>query len=271
MPKNENPVQNETCLIDHDDKGRCCVALISSNDLMAEGIIQGLEQHHKIHIQDRFINHLELLNSDRNACYEVVLINARLIQYPLSDFFRSIQNSAPHARIIVFAAEADHQFLKGLMRAGVFGFVPMEASFNELCDAILSVKAGQLWFNRALLDEVVFDAMEFERMIEQSIGERINLLKTQMTQRESDVFCLVLEGLSTRQIAEQIHMSEPTVKQHLTSLFKKFDVTNRSQLILSAFERVCPVTNMVKLFRRTLDQRRIQNGGKPIIPDPLED
>jgi hypothetical protein len=65
-------------------------------------------------------------------------------------------------------------------------------------------------------------------------------------------------------------MSEPTVKQHLTRLFKKFDVSNRSQLILSAFERVCPVTNMIKLFRRTLDRRRSENGAMPLISDPLK-
>ena len=120
------------------------------------------------------------------------------------------------------------------------------------------------------MDEIVIDAMEFERLIEQSIKERISLLKDQMTNRERDVFCLVLEGLSTRDIAKQIHMSEPTVKQHLTRLFKKFDVSNRSQLILSAFERVCPVTNMIKLFRRTLDRRRAENGGTPLITDPLQ-
>jgi len=86
------------------------------------------------------------------------------------------------------------------------------------------------------------------------------VLNEQMTNRESDVFCLVMEGLSTREIAAQIHMSEPTVKQHLSRLFKKFDASNRSQLILSAFERVCPVTNMVKLFRRALDRRREESG-----------
>ena len=117
---------------------------------------------------------------------------------------------------------------------------------------------------------MVIDAIEFERMIEQSIKERIGLLKEQMTGRECDVFCLVMEGLSTKEIAAQIHMSEPTVKQHLSSLFKKFDANNRSQLILSAFERVCPVTNMIKLFRHTLDRRRIENGVLPLISDPLQ-
>jgi len=248
---------------------QCSVALISSQDLIAEGISQGLEQHDKITLQDRFNNYDDLLNSAQSAQYEVALINARLIQYPLSDFFQQLNNISPRTRIIVFAAEDDHQYLKSLMRAGVYGFLPIDSSVEELCNAIIAVKSGQLWFNKSLLDEMVIDAIELERLIEQSIKERIGVLKEQMTNRERDVFCLVLEGLSTKEIAAQIHMSEPTVKQHLTRLFKKFDVSNRSQLILSAFERVCPVTNMIKLFRRALDRRRSENGAMPLISDPL--
>jgi RNA polymerase sigma factor (sigma-70 family) len=245
--------------------------LVSSQDLIARGISQGLEQHDSIFLQDQFNDYNDLLDSTRPACYEVVLINARFIRYPLSDFFQHLQSKTPRARIIVFSAESDHEYVKSLMRAGVYGFVPMDASVDELCNAILAVKSGQLWFDKTLLDEVIIDAMEFERQIEQSIKERINVLKEQLTTRERDVFCMVLEGLSTKEIAATIHMSEPTIKQHLTRLFKKFDVKNRSQLILSAYERVCPVTNMVKLFRRTLDRRRTNSGGKSLIPDPLQE
>ncbi|NNJ96170.1 MAG: response regulator transcription factor, partial [Gammaproteobacteria bacterium] len=188
---------------------------------------------------------------------------------PLADFFKQLLNKSPQARIIVFAAEADHQYLKSLMRAGVYGFVPLDASVDELCNAILAVKSGQLWFNKSVLDEMVIDAIELERLIERSIRDRISVLHQQLTKRECDVFSLVMEGLSTKEIAAQIHMSEPTVKQHLTRLFKKFDANNRSQLILHAFERVCPVTNMIKLFRRTLDRQRSNASVLPLIPDPL--
>jgi len=260
MSQRVNCTPDNLCQTEAGNAGQCCVALLSSKDLIAEGISQGLDQHDRIFLQDQFNNYSDLLDSSRLACYEVVLINARLIQYPMSDFFQRLQQITPRARIIVFAAEADHQYIKSLMRAGVYGFVPMDASLDELCNAILAVNSGQLWFNKALLDEMVIDAIEFERLIEQSIKGRISVLNEQMTNRESDVFCLVMEGLSTREIAAQIHMSEPTVKQHLSRLFKKFDASNRSQLILSAFERVCPVTNMVKLFRRALDRRREESG-----------
>ncbi len=263
--------KDNICHITPDRAGKCCVALISANDLVSEGISHGLEQHDSLFLQGRFSSSSDLLQSTQPACYEVVLINARLIQYPLSDFFQQLQQITPRARFIVFAAETDQQYLKSLMRAGVYGYVPMDASVDELCNAILAVKSGQLWFNKSLLDEMVIDAIEFERLIEQSIKDRINTLSEQMTNRERDVFCLIMEGLSTKQIAAQIHMSEPTVKQHLSRLFKKFDASNRSQLILSAFERVCPVTNMIKLFRRTLDRSRTDSGLMPLITDPLQE
>lgn len=262
---------NEICPVESTKEQCCCVSLISSADLLAEGVAQSLQCHSSIFLQDRFESFDDLENSKAPRCYEVILINVRMIQYPLSAFFQQLQIAVPQARIIVFAAESEPQLIKSLMRAGVYGFVPIEASASELYEAILSVKSGELWFDKSLLDEMVFDAMEFERLIEQSIKDRIGVLKDQLTRRERDVFSLVLEGLSTRQIATQIHMSEPTVKQHLTSLFKKFDVSNRSQLILVAFERVCPVTNMVKLFRRVLDRQRVEKGGIALIADPLKD
>lgn len=247
----------------------CSVVMISPNDLVAEGIRQGLEQHSNIRLEQRFPACDDFLVASQADDYEIVLVNARLIQYPLADFFKQLLNKIPQARTIVFAAEADHQYLKSLMRAGVYGFVPLDASVDALCNAILAVKSGQLWFNKKLLDEMVIDAIELERLIEQSIKDRISVLHQQLTKRECDVFSLVMEGLSTKEIAAQIHMSEPTVKQHLTRLFKKFDANNRSQLILHAFERVCPVTNMIKLFRRTLDRQRSKTDALPLIGDPL--
>ena len=249
----------------------CRVTLISSSDLIAEGIRQGLEQHDGMVLQDRFDSHEGLASATRSTACDVVLISSRLIQYPMSEFFQQLRRLSADARVIVFSAEAEHQYLKSLMRAGVYGFVAMNASVDELCNAIIAVHSGQLWFNKSVLDEMIIDAIAFERMIEQSINERISALNELMTKRERDVFCLVMEGLSTREIAARIHMSEPTVKQHLTRLFKKFDASNRPQLILSAFERVCPVTNMIKLFRRTLDRQKTDAGLVPVTADPLRD
>lgn len=246
--------QTNVCNFEKIQTEKCQVALLSCCDLIAEGIAQSLANHEHIIYQQRYNLLEEFFACKERHQLDVILISSRALEYPLTEFFKRVQNLAPQARFIVFAAESEQQFQKSLMQAGVYGFVPANSSMDELYKAVLAVKAGQLWFNKALLDEMIFGALELERLIECSVKDRVGALKDKMTKRERDVFCLILEGLSTREIAEQIHMSEPTVKQHLTRLFKKFDVNNRSQLILSAFEQIFPVENIVKLFHRSLNK-----------------
>ena len=75
--------------------------------------------------------------------------------------------------------------------------------------------------------------------------------------------------MATKEIADEMRLSQQSIKLYFGRIFRKFDVTNRSQLILLAFEKVCPVSNMIKLFRITLDKSRLSHGGLPIITDPL--
>ena len=67
---------------------------------------------------------------------------------------------------------------------------------------------------------------------------------------------LVLQGLSTGEIAGRIFLSTQGVKAHLTTLFRKFNVKNRSQLILSALDEVSPVDSITGLFQQGLQAFR---------------
>lgn len=118
--------------------------------------------------------------------------------------------------------------------------------------------------------EFARSAVELEVMIETIIQRKIELLGKTLSRREVEVFQLVLKGLSTKDIADELALPQQSVKLYLGRVFMKFDVTNRAQLILMAFEQVCPVSNMIRLFRKTLAKRRVQQGRPPLIEDPLE-
>jgi DNA-binding NarL/FixJ family response regulator len=137
--------------------------------------------------------------------------------------------------------------------------------------ALRSVRAGEIWAERAVLSEFARSAVELEEMIEAIIQRKIESLGSTLSRREVDVFQLVLKGLSTKEIADELCLSQQSVKLYLGRVFKKFDVTNRAQLILMAFEQVCPVSNMIRLFRMTLDKRLLRQGLAPCIPDPLDE
>ena len=112
--------------------------------------------------------------------------------------------------------------------------------------------------------------MEVQGVIEKTIMERIDTVRTLLTPREATVLRYVLDGLVTKEIAVKMSVSEQSVKMHLNHMFAKFGVTNRAQLILQTYARVCPATNVVRLFRMSLDRFRVGRDQPPLIADPLD-
>ena len=85
---------------------------------------------------------------------------------------------------------------------------------------------------------------------------RVRRLDGRLTLREAEVLELILQGLSTGEIAERIFLSNQGVKAHLTTLFRKFDVKNRSQLILAVLDEVGPVEGITALVCQSLQECR---------------
>jgi len=222
--------------------------------------------------------------SPGNKCYDnftrnpadILLVEQSVVEVHLQsttvdDLFREFQQNYPELRIIIFGRDFEDDFIRKLIRAGAHGFIDSTMTRETLENAIHEVHNGGYWVSRKALKEIIYSAVEMERIVEQNIRTKVEAIEDDLTRRESDTLQCVLEGLSTREIAEKLCLSEQSVKLHLGRLFRKFEVTNRSQLILMAFARVCPVSNMIKLFRSGLDKKRLRDGKPPLICDPLKD
>ncbi|MBI5040862.1 MAG: response regulator transcription factor [Gammaproteobacteria bacterium] len=201
---------------------------------------------------------------------DILLIHHRAVAPPTAAFFARFKQAVPGVRVLVFGHELERAFLHRIIRAGADGYINENMSGEQVRRALRSVRAGEIWAERAVLSEFARSAVELEEMIEAIIQRKIEGLGNTLSRREVDVFQLVLKGLSTKEIADELALSQQSVKLYLGRVFKKFDVTNRAQLILMAFEQVCPVSNMIRLFRMTLDKRRLHQGKAPHIADPLE-
>jgi DNA-binding NarL/FixJ family response regulator len=189
----------------------------------------------------------------------------------IDELFGEFRQNFPELRIILFGHAFEDGFIRRLIRAGAHGFIDSSMTRDTLQNAFHEVYNGGYWVSRKALGDIIYSAVEMERIVEQNIRDKVEAIQDHLTRRENDVLKYVLEGLSTREIAEQLNLSEQSVKLHLGRLFRKFDVTNRSQLILMAFTRVCPVSNMIKLFRSGVDRSRLRQGKPAVICDPLDD
>jgi DNA-binding NarL/FixJ family response regulator len=153
---------------------------------------------------------------------DVVLMDVRLGDGSGIAATRDIRAADPEAKVLVFTAYGDDDALFTAILAGARGFILKQASGDELLHALRRVAAGE-----SLLDPLV-TASVLDRLREARRVPRDERL-ARLSRREYEVLRLVSDGLANHEIAQRIHLSEKTVKNHLTRIFAKLGVTRRTE------------------------------------------
>ena len=245
------------------------VFILSKTNLFVDGIEHILNTSERHHLVSRIEPGSYSWHKLSNTQADILLIHINALDHYSADFIGKIQNHSPDISVLVFGHTIDHNSMLALIRAGARGYLYEDMDGEDLLRAMDEVSAGNLWLERDLLNNLAQNALEMETIIEDTIRQRLDELGNVFSQREKDVLQLILEGLTTKEIANHMHLSEQSIKLYLGRLFRKLKVNNRGQLILSVFQRVCPVSNLLRLIQKSLDKRRIAKGAPPLIPDPL--
>jgi DNA-binding NarL/FixJ family response regulator len=186
---------------------------------------------------------------------DILLIqdNARPGQF--EDFLAEMVTGYDAMRVIVFGQSMSDDYLFRIVDAGVHGYINEHMNGEHILGAVKAVMAGKYWVERHVMEMFIAS-----RSIRDHMRTRITALGERLTNRETEVLSLVMEGLSTSEIADKIFLSHQGVKAHLTTLFRKFNVRNRPQLILSALDEVSPVNRMTKLVQQELQTSNRKTG-----------
>jgi DNA-binding NarL/FixJ family response regulator len=140
----------------------------------------------------------------------------------------------PEARLLVVAEKFDESNAFSLLRLGVKGLLCYSELAVHLTRAIDEVATGGFWVPRSLLSRFVDWTLASVRRPGRATASG------QLSRREREVHDLVMENLSNKEIAQRLHMSERTVKFHVSNLLGKHGVKRRADLILLAFSESRP-------------------------------
>ena len=145
-----------------------------------------------------------------------------------------IQERYPHARQVVVAEEFTEVSAFPLLRLGAKGLLRYTEARERLAEALHAVAAGGFWVSRDLLSRFIDSNLGVMR------GRHVKLSPANVTLREREVLDALLENLANKEIANRLHISERTVKFHVSSLLEKFSVRRRADLILLCFQEHTP-------------------------------
>jgi DNA-binding NarL/FixJ family response regulator len=146
---------------------------------------------------------------------------------------RRIQAQAPAVDVLVLTTYADDRSLLAALRAGARGYLTKDAGAEQVQEAIRAVARGEAAIDPALQHHLV-DAVATGPA--ETLTPEVPPLPDGLTPREAEVLALVAEGLSNKEIAARLVVSESTVKSHINHLFTKTGVRDRAQAVTYAFK-----------------------------------
>ncbi|WP_315787715.1 response regulator transcription factor [Fischerella sp. JS2] len=141
-----------------------------------------------------------------------------------------ISEQFPNTKVIVLSTFDDDEYIADAMRSGAKGYLLKDMPSEELAQAIRFVHKGYTQMGPGLLEKIVPKIQTSEPASPKLPEPKLDLL----TDREQDVLRLIAIGATNREIAQQLYISEGTVKTHVTHLLNRLNLKNRSQLAIYA-------------------------------------
>jgi two-component system, NarL family, response regulator DevR len=156
---------------------------------------------------------------------EVALLDVRLPDGDGVEVCREIRSRHPEIQCLMLTSFADDEALFDAIMAGASGFILKQIKSEEIVEAVRFVAKGQ-----SLLDPAVTGRV-LERLRK---GPEEDELLAQLSPQERNILNLIADGLTNRQIAEQIHLAEKTVKNYVSNLLSKLGMERRTQAAVYA-------------------------------------
>ena len=156
---------------------------------------------------------------------DVVLLHTLGVDFAL-EAIGVILASIPHARLLLITHTGCADSAVQMLEHGARGLLPPEDVHAQGLRAIHAVHAGEIWGSRALLSRIVQGTIKHTTLVHSHEKSSLSL-----TERESEIIKLLRSGLSNKEIAAQLHISDKTVKTHLQNIFGKMQIHRRQQIL----------------------------------------
>jgi len=161
---------------------------------------------------------------------DVVLMDVRMPKRSGIDATRAIAETVPTARIVMLTVSDEEDDLYEAIKAGATGYLLKEISIEEVADAVRAVMSGQSLITPSMASKLISEFSNLSKKAEarQAVPAPV------LTSRELEVLKLVAQGMSNKEIAAELYISENTVKNHVRNILEKLHLHSRMEAVMYA-------------------------------------
>jgi DNA-binding NarL/FixJ family response regulator len=227
------------------------IVVVDDHPLFRQGVVNTLSLETEFKVVGQSSNGTEALKMIRDLSPDVAIVDINLPGMNGQQITHEVVQAKLQTRIILLTAYDDNEQIIHAAWAGAAAYCAKDVDPSNLIHTINEVVQGKF-----VIGEQSFNRKEFERWLDGEMEKARHLYSEPgspfhpLSEREMEVLSFVVKGLSNKEIATVLGISHQTVKNHVTSILRKFSVEDRTQAVVYALKR-----GWVKLYK---DEKKVQ-------------
>jgi len=214
------------------------ILIADDHALLRQGIKNVLSLEADLEVIGEAADGEEAVRKASELVPDIILLDINMPRGNGLEVTKKLSVAQPDVKCVVLTIHDDENYVFEVIKAGAVGYLLKDVEPSMLIKAIRAIAEGESFIYptlaRKLFSEV--NRREAERRHE-SVDMLRRRKEERLTYREVEVLQLVAKGLSNQEMAQRLFLSEKTVKNHLTNIFRKINVTDRTQAVLYAIKQ----------------------------------
>lgn len=198
------------------------ILLVDDHEVVRVGVRALIERQAEMEVVGEAGTVQEAVEQTRQLRPDVVVLDIRLPGGSGLEACRQIKRHWPDTRIIILTSFPDDEVLFDAIACGADGYVLKEIGSDELIKALQSIGRGESLLDPSLTGQI------FAQVRETRLKERAQAFE-ELTEQEMQILACIAEGKTNREIGQDLHLSEKTVRNYVSELLSKLSVKSRAQ------------------------------------------
>ena len=204
------------------------ILIVDDHDIVRRGLAMLMSRREDFNVVGEAGTAADAVLRAKELSPDVVVMDIRLPDGTGIEACRDIRAANPDIKVLMLTSYSDEEAVMGSIMAGASGYLLKEIRSQEILDAVSRVSQGQ-----SLLDPAV-TAKVLERVRR---GNPEDEQWNQLTEHEKQILALITEGKTNKEISQNVHLSDKTVKNYVSNILSKLEVSRRSQAAAYMAER----------------------------------
>ncbi len=206
------------------------IVIADDHAIVRQGLIKLLEEEKGMQVVGEAIDGREVVKIVLELLPDIVIMDIAMPKLNGIEAARQIKHAGIKSKIIILSMHDHSRYIRELLGLGVSGYLLKNAASEDIIKAIISALKGNTYLSPSISSRVIEDYVGMNK--KSSEEELYNTLSN----REREVFQMIVEGSSTKTIAEVLCVTPSTIKSHRSNIMEKLQMSNLSQMIQYAIK-----------------------------------